>query len=140
MYIPGVHVHYPSRLGASTHVLAAELLCGDGVLTMWTGECGQAVRHRDRVMSHIFKCSPVSCCDCEPKLLSPESASTSVAGERVDSTSQYFILSIHDGRNRMRRLSSPTPRLCRIAYNTSRLRRNADARQVSAFHLILSYR
>ena len=48
----GVLVHCPSRLGAAVAVLAAELLCGDGVFTEWTLERAKAVHHSDGVMSH----------------------------------------------------------------------------------------
>jgi hypothetical protein len=37
-----VLVHCASCLGSAAAVLAAEVQCGDGVLAMWTGECGHA--------------------------------------------------------------------------------------------------
>ena len=55
-----VLIHRPRRLGAAVAVLAAELQCGDGVFTAQARERGQIVGHRDRVMSHTFKCSRFS--------------------------------------------------------------------------------
>jgi hypothetical protein len=77
-------IHCPRRLSAAAAVLAAEVPCGDGVLTMWAGEHRHATHYLDRVMSHIFKCSRLSEQGSEPKLLRPESGSTNVAGDRVD--------------------------------------------------------
>jgi len=48
----GVVVHCLGRLGAAAPVLAAELLCGDGVLTKRALERGDAVHRFDGVMSH----------------------------------------------------------------------------------------
>jgi len=56
----GVLVHCPRRLGATVAVLAAEVQCGDGVFAMPARECNQAADHSDGVMSHNFKCSPIS--------------------------------------------------------------------------------
>ena len=67
----GVLVHCPSRLGAAAAVLAAELPCGDGVLTKWALEPGKAVHHFDSVMSHSLNCSCLSRYDSELKLPSP---------------------------------------------------------------------
>jgi hypothetical protein len=49
-----VFVHRSSRLCAATTVLAAEFLCGDGVLTDEALESGKAIHHFDGVMSHNF--------------------------------------------------------------------------------------
>ena len=67
----GVLVHCPSRLGAAAAVLAAELPCGDRVLTKWALEPGKAVHHFDSVMSHSLNCSCLSRYDSELKLPSP---------------------------------------------------------------------
>jgi hypothetical protein len=64
----GVLVHCPSRLGAAVAVLAAKLLCSDGVFTKWTLEHAKSVHHFDGVMSHSFKCSRLSWYDSELKL------------------------------------------------------------------------
>ena len=64
----GVLVHYFSRLGATTAVLAAEVPRGDGVSTQWTLERAKAAHHFDGVMSHSFKCSRLSRYDSELKL------------------------------------------------------------------------
>jgi hypothetical protein len=53
----GVLGHRPGRLGAAVAVLAAELPCGNGVLTQRALERAKAVHHRDGVISHSFKCS-----------------------------------------------------------------------------------
>lgn len=63
-----VLVHCLSRLGAAIAVLAAELLCGDGVFTKWTLERAKPVHHFDGVMSHSFKCSRLFRYDSELKL------------------------------------------------------------------------
>jgi len=55
----GVLIHCLGRLGAAVAVLAAELLCGDGVLAERALEQAKAVHHFDGVMSHIF--SVVAC-------------------------------------------------------------------------------
>ena len=47
----GVLVHCPSRLGAAATVPATKLPRGDGVLTKWAVELGEAVHHLDGVMS-----------------------------------------------------------------------------------------
>src|ERR1022692_2420528 len=62
-----VLVHCPSRLGAATAVLAAEVRCCDGVLATWARERGHAIDQFDGVMSHSFKCSRLSGHDSEPK-------------------------------------------------------------------------
>ena len=67
----GVLVHRPGRLSAAAAVLAAELLCANGVFTKRTLERTKAVHHFDRVMSHSFKCSRLSPHDSELKLPSP---------------------------------------------------------------------
>jgi len=81
-------IHGPSCLGAAAAVQAAEVVCGDGMSTMWTAERGQAVLHFDGVISHTFKCSRISEQGSEPKLLGRESVSTSMTGEQVNSTSK----------------------------------------------------
>jgi hypothetical protein len=48
----GVLVHCPSRLRAAVTILAAKLLCGDGVFTKWALEGCNPVYHLDGVMSH----------------------------------------------------------------------------------------
>lgn len=55
----GVLIHRLRRLGAAVAVLAAELLCGDGVLAKRALEEAKAVHHFDGVMSHTF--SVVAC-------------------------------------------------------------------------------
>jgi hypothetical protein len=67
----GVLIHCPGRLGAAVAVLAAELLCVDGVLTDWALERAKAVHHCNGVMSHSFKCSRISHYDSELKLPPP---------------------------------------------------------------------
>jgi|HubBroStandDraft_6_1064221.scaffolds.fasta_scaffold3477971_1 hypothetical protein len=54
---PGVLVHYFSRLGATTAVLAAELPRGDAVSTQWALERAKTLHKGDGVMSHSFKYS-----------------------------------------------------------------------------------
>jgi hypothetical protein len=68
MCSPGVVVHYLSRLGATTAVLAAEVPSGDGVPAKRTLERAKAFHHRNGVMSHTFKCSRISRYDSELKL------------------------------------------------------------------------
>jgi hypothetical protein len=53
----GVLVHRPSRLGTAVAIQAAELPCGDGMLTKSACEHAKAVHHFDGVMSHSFDCS-----------------------------------------------------------------------------------
>src|SRR5271166_4431854 len=64
----GVLVHCLSRLGTATAVLAAEIQCGDGVFATRAHERSEAAHHLDRVVSHSFKCSPLSVRAPEPKL------------------------------------------------------------------------
>jgi len=64
----GVLVHYLSRLGAATAVLAAEVPRGDEVSTTWALERAKTLHHCDGVMSHSFKCSRLSPYDSELKL------------------------------------------------------------------------
>jgi hypothetical protein len=68
MFCRGVLVHCPSRLDATVTILAAELLCGDGMFTKRTLERAKTVHHFDSVISHSFKCSRLSRSDSEPKL------------------------------------------------------------------------
>jgi hypothetical protein len=68
MCSPGVLVHYLSRLGAAAAVLAAELLCGDGVFTKRALERGKATHRFDSVMSHSLNCKRSSKYDSELKL------------------------------------------------------------------------
>jgi len=49
MYGRGVLVHCPGRLSTAVSVLAAEIPCGDGVLTKRAPEHGKAVHHFDGV-------------------------------------------------------------------------------------------
>jgi hypothetical protein len=48
----GMLVHSPSCLGAAAAVLAAKLLCSDGVFTKGALERGKSVHRFDGVMSH----------------------------------------------------------------------------------------
>jgi len=50
----GVLIHCLRRLGAAVAVLAAELLCGDGVFAKRALEQAKPVHHFDGVMSHTF--------------------------------------------------------------------------------------
>ena len=68
MCSPRVVVHYLSRLGAAAAVLAAELLCADGVFTKRALECRNAIHHFDAVMSHSLNCRPLSKYHSELKL------------------------------------------------------------------------
>ena len=68
MYSRGVPVHYLSRLGAAAAVLAAELLCADGVFTKRALECGNAIHHFYAVVSHSLNCRPLSKYPSELKL------------------------------------------------------------------------
>jgi hypothetical protein len=52
----GVLVHCPSCLGAAATILAAEHPRGDGMLTKWAVELGEAVHQLDGVMSHRLNC------------------------------------------------------------------------------------
>ena len=97
MFGRSVFVHCPSCLGAAAAVLAAEVPCGDGVLTMWAGEHRHATHYLDRVMSHIFKCSRLSEQGSEPKLLRREFGLTRVAGERGDQLSVFILCRQGDG-------------------------------------------
>ena len=63
----GVLVHYLSRLGAATAVLAAKLPRGDGVFTKQALERAKTLHHRDGVMSHTLKCSRISQYESELK-------------------------------------------------------------------------
>jgi hypothetical protein len=66
----GVLVHYLSRLGATTAVLAVEVPRGDGVSTQWALERVKTLHHLNGVMSHSLKSSRLSRYECELKLSS----------------------------------------------------------------------
>ena len=53
----GVLVHCFGRLSTAVSVLAAELLCGHGMLTQRALERRKAVHHLDGVVSHSSNCS-----------------------------------------------------------------------------------
>jgi hypothetical protein len=63
-----VLVHRLSRLGAAAAVLAAELLCSDGVFTKRALERRKAIHRFDGVMSHSLNCRRLSKYDSELKL------------------------------------------------------------------------
>jgi hypothetical protein len=63
-----VLVHCPGRLGAAAAVTLVKLPCRDGMFTQWALERTKAVHAFDRVISHNFKCSPLSLHDSELKL------------------------------------------------------------------------
>ena len=86
---PGVLVHRLGRLGAAVAVLAAELLCGDGVFTKRTLERAKAAHHFDGVVSHSFKYSRLFRYDSELKL--PSAFVTNGSRCEGDSSALTFV-------------------------------------------------